>query len=165
MSLRTIDVGDFMEKTPKDTALSWDPYAVWGILMRRNPVSIEEPGASTGKMDTALTREFMMMIAEYPDHLQDALLVIAHAKGFPAAIHALDAAIREHVGDDADVSLTLNVNVRPRAAEAADGAVSVDVPMHDGPAPGHRVDGRRGSKKARRDSTPRGSSLSAVGGR
>lgn len=153
-----------MENLPKDTALNWDPYAVWSILMRRNPVSIEEPGASTGKMDTALTREFMMMIAEYPDHLQDALLIIAHAKGFPAALHELDTAIREHVGDDADMALTLNVTLTPRTEGADDEALSVDVPMHDGPAPSHRVEQQRRGKKSRRQTAHPRNDISAVGG-
>jgi hypothetical protein len=38
-------------------------------------------------------------IAEYPDPLQDALFVIAHARGFEAAIAALDQAIRGHLAD------------------------------------------------------------------
>jgi hypothetical protein len=42
---------------------------------------------------------FWASIAEYPDPLQDALFVIAHARGFEAAIAALDQAIRGHLAD------------------------------------------------------------------
>jgi hypothetical protein len=38
---------------------------------------------------------FLEAIAEYPDFLQDVLLLIAHAEGFAAAMEALDDAVRE----------------------------------------------------------------------
>jgi hypothetical protein len=48
-------------------------------------------------MDASTAREFWASVADYPDPLQDALFVIAHARGFPAAIAALDKAIRDHL--------------------------------------------------------------------
>ena len=46
-------------------------------------------------MDASTARDFWASVAVYPDPLQDALFVIAHARGFPAAIAALDQAIRD----------------------------------------------------------------------
>lgn len=82
-----------------DKALSkrWDPYDVWNRLLRDNPVCVDDPGGSTGAMDAATAREFWASVSDYPDPLQDALFVIAHARGFPAAIAALDQAIRNHL--------------------------------------------------------------------
>lgn len=50
-------------------------------------------------MDRATAPEFLETIADYPDFLQDALLVIAHAEGFAAAMKALDDAVREDLQD------------------------------------------------------------------
>lgn len=73
----------------------WDPYDVWHRLLHDNPVSVEDPASSAGAMDASTARDFWASVAVYPDPLQDALFVIAHARGFPAAIAALDRAIRE----------------------------------------------------------------------
>jgi hypothetical protein len=73
----------------------WDPYDVWKRLLHDHPVFVEDPGNSTGAMDAGTAREFWASVADYPDPLQDALFVIAHAQGFPAAIAALDQAIRD----------------------------------------------------------------------
>jgi hypothetical protein len=73
----------------------WDPYDVWNRLLHDNPVSVEDPANSTGAMDASTARDFWASVADYPDPLQDALFVIAHARGFPAAIAALDQAIRD----------------------------------------------------------------------
>jgi hypothetical protein len=75
----------------------WDPYDVWHRLLQDNPVCVEDPGHSIGAMDASTAREFWASVADYPDPLQDALFVIAHARGFPAAIAALDKAIRDHL--------------------------------------------------------------------
>lgn len=75
----------------------WDPYDVWQRLLRDHPVCVEDPGSCTGAMDAASAREFWASVCDYPDPLQDALFVIAHARGFPAAIAALDQAIRDHL--------------------------------------------------------------------
>ena len=77
--------------------LSWDPYAVWQILLHRHPVRVPDPSGSCGHIDGETRAEFCETIADYPDFLQDALLVIAHAEGCEAAMGALDAAIREHL--------------------------------------------------------------------
>ena len=60
----------------------WDPYDVWNRLLHDNPVSVEDPAHSTGAMDASTAREFWASVADYPDPLQDALFVIAHARGF-----------------------------------------------------------------------------------
>ena len=73
----------------------WDPSDVWNRLLHDNPVSVEDPAGSTGAMDASTARDFWASVADYPDPLQDALFVIAHARGFPAAIAALDQAIRD----------------------------------------------------------------------
>lgn len=73
----------------------WDPYDVWNRLLHDNPVSVEDPASSAGAMDASTARDFWASVADYPDPLQDALFVIAHARGFPAAIAALDQAIRD----------------------------------------------------------------------
>ena len=75
----------------------WDAYAVWQILLHRHPVRITDPAGSCGRIDRATLAEFCEAIADYPDYLQDALLVIAHAEGFADAVAALDAAVREHL--------------------------------------------------------------------
>lgn len=80
---------------------AWDPDAVWHILLRRHPVHVEHPASSCGSMDRETLAEFCDAIADYPDFLQDALLVIAHAKGFAAAIGALDDSVREYLSSSA----------------------------------------------------------------
>ncbi len=78
---------------------NWDPMDVWRRLRRDHPVKIDNPASSTGRMDRRNAKLFWISIAEYPDPLQDALFVIAHARGFEAAIAALDQAIRRHFAD------------------------------------------------------------------
>jgi hypothetical protein len=78
---------------------SWDPIDVWRRIRRDHPVKIESPAASTGRMDRRNAKLFWISIAEYPDPLQDVLFIIAHARGFEAAIAALDQAIRGHFAD------------------------------------------------------------------
>lgn len=85
--------GDRVATTPSD-GRRWDPYAVWQSLVRRHPVRIVHPGNSCGRMD-GTAPEFLKAIADYPDFLQDVLLLIAHAEGFAAAMQALDDAVRE----------------------------------------------------------------------
>lgn len=75
----------------------WDPYAVWQILLHSHPVHIEDPSGSCGHIDRDTLVEFCEAIADYPDFLQDVLLLIAHADGLTAAVSALDSAIREHL--------------------------------------------------------------------
>jgi hypothetical protein len=70
---------------------------VWQILLHRHPVCVADPSGSCGHIDRGTLVEFCEAIADYPDFLQDALLVIAHAEGLAAAVHALDAAVREHL--------------------------------------------------------------------
>jgi len=89
------------------STIMWDPYDVWQRLLRDHPVSVEDPAGSAGKMDAETASEFWMTVSEYPDPLQDALYVIAHANGFEAALAALDGAIgghlearKSHSGDD-----------------------------------------------------------------
>ena len=75
----------------------WDPYAVWQILLHRHPVKVADVSVSSGHIERGLLAEFCEAIADYPDFLQDALLLIAHAKGVEAATLALDQAMRaEH---------------------------------------------------------------------
>lgn len=75
----------------------WDAYKVWQILLHRHPVRVEDPSGSCGHIDRETLAEFCEAISDYPDFLQDALLVIAHADGLEAAGDALDAAVREHL--------------------------------------------------------------------
>lgn len=75
----------------------WDPYAVWQVLLHRHPVRVQDPSGSCGRIERETLAEFCEAISEYPDFLQDALLVIAHAEGFTSAITALDDAVREHL--------------------------------------------------------------------
>ena len=86
-----------MDGTNTAARLAWDAYAVWQILLHRHPVRVPDPSGSCGHIDGESRAEFCETIADYPDFLQDALLVIAHADGCAAAIAALDAAIREHL--------------------------------------------------------------------
>ena len=75
----------------------WDAYAVWQILLHRHPVRVPDPSGSCGHIESETRAELCETIVDYPDFLQDALLVIAHAEGCEAAMAALDAAIREHL--------------------------------------------------------------------
>ncbi len=102
-----------MDTTTLAGSPPWDAYAVWQILLRRHPVRIENPAGSCGRIDRATLAEFCEAIADYPDFLQDALLVIAHAEGFADAVAALDAAVRE--------SLASGVDALPVPARAAGG--------------------------------------------
>jgi len=79
------------------STIMWDPYDVWQRLLRDHPVSVEDPAGSAGKMDAETASEFWMTVCEYPDPLQDALYVIAHAQGFESALTALDGAIGRHL--------------------------------------------------------------------
>lgn len=85
-----------MDERRKTGRRAWDPYAVWQLMLRRHPVFVENPAGSCGRIDRSLLSEFFEATCEYPDYLQDALLLIAHAEGVEAAVEALDAAIREH---------------------------------------------------------------------
>ncbi|NHA13423.1 hypothetical protein [Thioalkalivibrio sp. XN279] len=86
----------------------WDPYAVWQILLHRHPVKVADVSVSSGHIERGLLAEFCEVIADYPDFLQDALLLIAHAKGVEAATVALDEAVR------AQHAQRLARNERPR---------------------------------------------------
>jgi predicted RNase H-like HicB family nuclease len=79
------------------TPASWDPYDVWQRLLRDHPVVVLDPAGSAGKMDAETAREFWVTVSDYPDPLQDALYVIAHAQGFETALAALDRAIGRHL--------------------------------------------------------------------
>lgn len=80
-----------------DNCDDWDPYAVWQILLHRHPVKVADVSVSSGHIEHGLLAEFCEAIADYPDFLQDALLLIAHARGVVAATVALDEAMRaEH---------------------------------------------------------------------
>lgn len=68
-------------------------------LRRDNPLRVDDPAGSTGRMDPGSVRLFRSCISDYPDHLQDTLYLIAHVRGFDAAIAALDQAIRAHLKD------------------------------------------------------------------
>ena len=70
---------------------------MWQILLRRHPVRLENPSGSCGFIDRRILAEVCEVICDYPDYLQDTLLVIAHAEGFEAAMAALDDAVREHL--------------------------------------------------------------------
>ncbi len=85
-----------METTASAGRRQWDPYAVWQILLRRHPVRLENPSGSCGFIDRNILAEVCEAICDYPDYLQDTLLVIAHAEGFEAAMAALDDAVREY---------------------------------------------------------------------
>lgn len=76
---------------------AWDPYAVWRILLYRHPARVEDPSGSCGHIERETLAEFCEAISDYPDFLQDTLLVIAHADGLEAAVDALDGAVREHL--------------------------------------------------------------------
>lgn len=86
-----------MDKPKRSPCRRWDPYAVWKILLRKHPVHDPDPAGSCGRIDRGTFAEFCEAIVEYPDYLQDALLVIAHTEGAEAAVHALDDAVREQL--------------------------------------------------------------------
>jgi hypothetical protein len=86
-----------MTVAPRQAGWRWDAYDVWRRLVRNNPVHVTDPSSSTGRMARRNAKAFWASIAELPDPLQDALFVIAHARGFEAALAALDQAIREHL--------------------------------------------------------------------
>lgn len=86
-----------MEQSKPSARRRWDPYAVWKLLLRNHPVHDQDPAGSCGRIDRSTIAEFCEAIVEYPDYLQDALLVIAHAEGAEAAVHALDDAVREQL--------------------------------------------------------------------
>jgi hypothetical protein len=97
-----------VNKRRPDNCDDWDPYAVWQILLHRHPVKVADASASSGHIERGLLAEFCEAIADYPDFLQDALLLIAHAKGVDAATVALDEAVR------AEHAQCLARNERPR---------------------------------------------------
>ena len=95
------------------STIMWDPYDVWQRLLRDHPVFVEDPAGSAGQMDAETAGDFWMTVSEYPDPLQDALYVIAHARGFQAALAALDQAIGSHLEER-------------RASEGTDGATGME---------------------------------------
>ncbi len=99
-----------------DRPVVWDPYDVWHRLLREHPVRVENPAGSTGCMNPATAREFWISIADYPDPLQDALFVIAHAEGFEAAVAALDRAVAAHLAAEASPSSPPAPWIRRRAS-------------------------------------------------
>jgi hypothetical protein len=101
-----------MDEQPKTGRRSWDPYAVWQILLHRHPVFVANPAGSCGQIDRKLLTEFFEAACDYPDFLQDALLLIAHAQGVEAAVEALDAAIREHFAATAERPVGLRSTAR-----------------------------------------------------
>lgn len=88
----------------KHAWIAWDPYDVWQRLLRINPVCVDDPAATTGQMSSSMARDFWVTVAEFPDALQDALFVIAHAQGFEHALAVLDQAIGEHLSARAESS-------------------------------------------------------------
>jgi hypothetical protein len=84
-----------VDRSIRDRCDEWDPYVVWQILLHRHPVRVADASTSVGRIEPELLREFCEAISDYPDFLQDALLLIAHAEGVPAAAEALDKALRE----------------------------------------------------------------------
>lgn len=97
-----------MDRSIRDRCDQWDPYVVWQILLHRHPVRVTDVSTSVGHIEPELLREFCEAISDYPDYLQDALLLIAHAEGVGVAANALDAALRE------DHALCLAELERPR---------------------------------------------------
>ena len=81
----------------------WDPYRVWQILLHRHPVRIADVNGTSGRIERELLAEFCEAISDYPDFLQDALLLIAHAEGVEAATGSLDAAVREELAGTASL--------------------------------------------------------------
>jgi len=85
-----------MELSKPDNCVAWDAYAVWQILLRSHPVTVADVATSCGHIERELLDDFCEAILDYPDFLQDALLLLAHAKGVEGAAEALDAAVREY---------------------------------------------------------------------
>lgn len=75
----------------------WDPYAVWQILVRMHPARDADPSGSVGRIDPAAAPAFLEAIADYPDYLQDTLIVIAHAEGIEVATGSLDRAVGRYL--------------------------------------------------------------------
>lgn len=96
----------------------WDSYDVWLRLVRNNPVCVTDPAGSTGRMDHAGARDFSASVSELPDPVQDALFVIAHARGYEAALAALDTAIREHLATSRKITPIGLPRARQRARQA-----------------------------------------------
>ncbi len=89
-----------VSKPEAPTPPSWDPLDVWRRLLREYPIRIDDPAGNTGRMDRRHAKLFWVSVAEYPDPLQDVLFVIAHARGFEAAVAALDQAIRTELAKE-----------------------------------------------------------------
>ncbi len=87
-----------MERKRQAGRHQWDAYRVWQILLHRHPVRVADPAHSCGHIERERRAEFCGAIGDYPDFLQDTLLLIAHAEGTESALAALDAAIREDLG-------------------------------------------------------------------
>jgi hypothetical protein len=85
-----------MKPRQQDKCAAWDTYAVWKILVRRHPVTVADVATSCGRIERELLDDFCEAILDYPDFLQDALLLLAHAKGVEGAAAALDDAVREY---------------------------------------------------------------------
>lgn len=105
-----------VDRTIQPGSPPWDAYSVWQILLRRHPVRIQHPAGSCGCIERETLAEFCEAICDYPDYLQDALLVIAHAEGFPRAMTALDDAVREYL---AGRQRRLPVSLPPRELQLA----------------------------------------------
>jgi uncharacterized membrane protein len=88
--------GFSMQPRQPDKCAAWDAYAVWKILVHRHPVTVADVATSCGRIERELLDDFCEAILDYPDFLQDALLLLAHAKGVEGAAEALDEAVREH---------------------------------------------------------------------
>ncbi len=85
-----------MDSSNPDNCVAWDAYAVWQILLHGHPVTVADVATSCGQIERELLDDFCEAILDYPDFLQDALLLLAHAKGVAGAAEALDAAVREY---------------------------------------------------------------------
>jgi len=96
----------------------WDAYEGWRRLLREYPLKIEDPAGSTGRMDRRHAKLFWISVAEYPDPLQDVLFVIAHARGFEAALAALDQAIRAQTAPHRGRHAPSSCPPEPRAPHA-----------------------------------------------
>jgi len=109
----------------KTAWIAWDPYDVWHRLLRDNPVCVDDPSSTTGQMSAATARDFWVTVADFPDPLQDALFVIAHAEGFESALSGLDKAIRQHLeareGGSNLVPISRGVRRNRRDAPTSDG--------------------------------------------
>lgn len=92
-TMRTARAGRVSARRPE----AWDPYPVWRILLRLHPARDDDPAGSVGRLEPDHARLFLQSIADYPDYLQDTLLVIAHAEGVVAAGTLLDEAVRRHL--------------------------------------------------------------------